>query len=60
VLGTAAGSQAAYYRTAHMSYDSVEELKAGISSEPGQAVLDDLANFATGGFTVLICEEDQS
>jgi len=42
-----------------VSYDSVEELNAGISSEPGQAVLADLHNFATGGATVLICEEEQ-
>lgn len=58
VLGSPDG-QAPYYRTAQMSYASVEELKAGISSEPGQAVLADLHNFATGGVTILIGEEGQ-
>lgn len=38
---------------------SVDELRAGIASEDGSSTIADLANFATGGATLLIAEEDE-
>lgn len=58
VIGTPDESEPPYYRVAQLSYDSVEDLRAAINSEEGRAVLADLPNFATGGVTMLITEED--
>jgi uncharacterized protein (TIGR02118 family) len=60
VISTADGGPAPYYRVSVMSYDSVAELRAGIASDDGQSTIADLANFATGGATLLIVEEDVS
>lgn len=49
--------EAPYYRISQMTYDNVEDLRAGISSQQGTSVLADLENFATGGATVLIADE---
>ena len=46
-----------YYRVPWLAYASISELHAGIDSHPGRAVLADLENFATGGATILVCEE---
>jgi uncharacterized protein (TIGR02118 family) len=46
-----------YYRVSWLAYASLSDLQAGISSEAGRAVLGDLENFATGGATILACEE---
>lgn len=51
------GTQSPYYRLSQLSYDNPAELRAGISSEEGRSVLADLANFATGGATVLVAED---
>jgi uncharacterized protein (TIGR02118 family) len=51
-------SEPEYYRFAALSYDSVDALREGIASEDGQAVLADLANFATGGATLLITADE--
>jgi hypothetical protein len=40
-----------------MSYDSVDDLRAGIASDDGQSTIADPANLATGGGTMLIFEE---
>jgi uncharacterized protein (TIGR02118 family) len=58
VISAADGGPAPYYRVSQMSYDSVDDLRAGISSGEGQSTIADLANFATGGVTLLIVEED--
>jgi hypothetical protein len=39
-----------------LSYGSLDDLQAGITSEHGGSTIADLANFATGGATVLIAE----
>jgi uncharacterized protein (TIGR02118 family) len=57
VTGTPDGSPPPYYRISQLRYDSLDDLHAGITSEPGQAVLADVENFATGGATVLITAE---
>ncbi len=36
----------------------MEDLRAGIASEDGRSTIADLANFATGGATLLITAED--
>jgi uncharacterized protein (TIGR02118 family) len=58
VIAHTDGAQAPYYRLAEMTYKSVQTLQASLSSEQGQEVLADLQNFATGGVTMLISEND--
>ena len=58
VVAAADGSPAPYYRVSQLSYDTAEDLRAGIASDDGRSVIADLANFATGGATLLIVEED--
>ncbi len=58
VISTAEGGPAPYYRVSQLSYDSVADLRAGIASDDGRSTIADLANFATGGATLLIVEED--
>lgn len=56
VLGTPDGSQASDYRIAEVYFNSMEELQAGMGSAEGQATVNDLPNFATGGVNVMIGE----
>jgi uncharacterized protein (TIGR02118 family) len=60
VISTADGSRAPYYRVSQLAYDSMEDLRAGIASEDGRSTIADLANFATGGATLLIADEDRA
>ncbi|MBU2532287.1 MAG: EthD family reductase [Alphaproteobacteria bacterium] len=41
------------YLTAILSFQSQADMEASMASPEGQAAVDDLANFATGGVTVL-------
>lgn len=59
VLSTAEGDHTPYYRVSTLTYDSVADLRAGIATEDGRSTVADLANFATGGATLLIVEEDE-
>ena len=56
VLGTADGSDAPYYFLAELWFDSPDELQAALGSPEGQAAAADLANFASGGVTLMIAE----
>lgn len=58
VISTSEGSPAPYYRVSQLSYDSMADLRAGIASADGRSTIADLDNFATGGATLLIVEED--
>ncbi|MFP5020486.1 EthD family reductase [Pseudonocardia phyllosphaerae] len=58
VVELADGSRAPYYRVSQMSYDDLAALRAGIESEDGRSTIADLANFATGGATLLVVEDD--
>jgi uncharacterized protein (TIGR02118 family) len=58
VLSASDGGPAPWYRVSQLSYDSVADLRAGITSEDGRSAIADIANFATGGATLLIVEED--
>lgn len=57
VVGTPDGSTEAYHRVSVLRYDSPDERSAALSSEGGQRVLADLDNFATGGVTLLLGED---
>lgn len=56
VLGTPDGSAAPYYFIAELWFDSTEALQAAMGSAEGQAAGADVANFATGGATLMIAE----
>jgi uncharacterized protein (TIGR02118 family) len=58
VVSAPDGSPSPYYRVSQLDYDSVADARAGIASEDGQSTIADLANFATGGATLLIVEGD--
>lgn len=58
VISTVEGGPAPYYRVSQLSYDTADDLRAGIASEDGRSTIADLSNFATGGATILIVEED--
>ena len=58
VVATPDGSEPPYHLMAELYFDSAAELQATMSSEEGQAVSGDLANFATGGATFLIAAVD--
>ena len=45
-----------YYLVAELDFDDRTALDAAVASPDGQAVVQDLANFATGGVTLLVCE----
>lgn len=45
-----------YHLVAELDFDDRHALDAAVSGPEGQAVIDDLSNFATGGVTLLACE----
>ncbi|MGB3091507.1 MAG: EthD family reductase [Chitinophagaceae bacterium] len=53
-IGAPDGSPAAHYSMAEFWFTSPEALQAAMGSPEGQATAADLANFATGGVTLLI------
>jgi uncharacterized protein (TIGR02118 family) len=56
VVGAPGGGEPAYYRTADLYFDNMDALQAGLGSPEGQAAAADLANFATGGVTLVVVE----
>jgi uncharacterized protein (TIGR02118 family) len=48
------GSKAGYYRMAEFWFSNPEAMQATMGSPEGQATAADLANFATGGATLLV------
>jgi uncharacterized protein (TIGR02118 family) len=57
-IGTPDGSELPYQRIAELTFEDMNALQAGLASEEGQAAVDDLANFATGGVTIFFAEID--
>ncbi|HEY5788580.1 MAG TPA: EthD family reductase [Microlunatus sp.] len=55
-VGTPAGPSD-YHRVATLSWDSMADLQAALSTAEGGAAAGDVANFATGGATMLVYEE---
>ena len=53
LLGTPDGQKADYYRMAELYFTSAEQMQETMSSPEGQATVDDLSNFATGGVNVM-------
>ena len=58
VIGTPDGGAPPHYRIAEVVFDNAEALQASLRSDEGQAATGDIANFATGGATVVISEVD--
>jgi uncharacterized protein (TIGR02118 family) len=56
VSGTLDGSTPLYHLQAELYFDSADALTAAVRSEEGAATAADLANFATGGVTMMISE----
>jgi uncharacterized protein (TIGR02118 family) len=56
ILGTPDGAPAPFYYLAELLFDSMDELQAAMGSAEGQAAGGDVANFATGGATLMIAE----
>src|SRR3954453_23992161 len=54
VLGTPDGSPPPYYFIAELWFDSAEDLQSALGAPEGQAAAGDVANFATGGATMMI------
>jgi uncharacterized protein (TIGR02118 family) len=52
-------SQPAFYRTADLWFEDMEQCQAALASPEAQATAQDLANFATGGVTITISETEQ-
>ncbi|RNI20468.1 EthD family reductase [Flexivirga caeni] len=51
------GSEPPYYVVAVLNFASQEALSAGLASPDGQAAAADIANFATGGATMLVIDD---
>jgi len=56
VIGAPGGGEAKYYRIAELYFDSPSDLEAALESPEGQAAVEDLDNFATGGVEVFVAE----
>lgn len=54
------GSKSAFYRLAELYFPGLEELQRAMGSPEGTATSADLANFATGGVSVMVGEVDFS
>lgn len=48
--------QSPYYLIANLYFENMEEFHEALQSSEGRAAADDLANFATGGATLLAAE----
>jgi uncharacterized protein (TIGR02118 family) len=56
VVAMADGSPSPFYRTADLYFDDLAAMQKALGSPEGQAAASDLANFANGGATLMICE----
>jgi uncharacterized protein (TIGR02118 family) len=56
VVGTPDGREAAFYRMADLYFNNDHDMKRVLDTSEAKATVADLANFATGGVTVLISE----
>jgi uncharacterized protein (TIGR02118 family) len=57
-VATPDGSALPYQRIAELTFDDMDALQAGLGSEEGQAAVNDIPNFATGGVTIFFAELD--
>ena len=56
VVGTPVGGDPPFYRMADLYFDDADHLKRVMETPEAKATIADLANFATGGVTVLVSE----
>jgi uncharacterized protein (TIGR02118 family) len=56
ITGTLDGTPPPYYRLADLYFDDVAHMQEVLASPEGQATAADLANFATGGVTLMIAD----
>jgi len=56
VTGAPDGSKAAFYRMAELYFDDQDHMKKVMATPEGQRTVADLANFATGGVTVMVAD----
>lgn len=54
--GSADGSPSPYYRTADILFEDMKALQTALGSAEGQAAAADLANFASGGVKLMVCD----
>jgi uncharacterized protein (TIGR02118 family) len=59
LLGTAQGGTSPCYRLAELWFSDIGQLEAAAASAEGQALAADVANFASGGVTVLVSQVDR-
>jgi uncharacterized protein (TIGR02118 family) len=57
-IATPDGSELPYQRIAELTFEDMTALQAGLGSEEGQAAVNDIPNFATGGVTIFFAEID--
>ena len=57
-VATPDGSELPYQRIAELTFEDMEALQAGLGSEEGQAAVNDIPNFATGGVTIFFAQID--
>ena len=60
VLGMPDGSQAPYHLIAEYYFETMDALMEDFSSEGGQALNRDLANFAQAGFTAFVSQVEDA
>jgi uncharacterized protein (TIGR02118 family) len=56
IVGTPDGSKPSQYRMAEIYFNSMEDLQNNMGAPEGQAAVNDIANFATGGVDVMVAE----
>ena len=57
-IATPDGSAVPYQRIAELTFEDMDALQAGFASDEGQATVNDIPNFATGGATIFFAETD--
>ncbi len=57
-IATPDGSEPPYQRIAELTFEDMDALQVGLGSEEGQAAVNDIPNFATGGVTIFFAEID--
>jgi uncharacterized protein (TIGR02118 family) len=57
-IATPDGSAVPYQRIAELTFEDMDALQAGLGSDEGQAAVNDIPNFATGGVTIFFAEID--
>lgn len=53
-VGGGDGGEPPYYRIAELYFDDMEQMQGALSSPEGQATVNDIVNFATGGATTFV------